>query len=123
MMKGKFTLGKKERLKSRKLIEELFSKGKSFTIQPLRVIYLFKETGLQMGAGASARHFKKAVDRNRIKRLIREAYRLQKPELEEKLRQDNKGLIVFFTCITREIPDFQLVSAGMNKALQKLSSL
>lgn len=122
-MAGKFTLGKSERLKSRKLIEELFSKGKSFVIHPLRITYNVTDKELQMGAGVSTRSFKKAVDRNRIKRLIREVYRLQKHPLKEKLKQDKKGMVVFFTCIVKEIPDYKLLYVSMSKALQKLEAV
>ncbi len=104
-MAKQFTLGKNERLKSRKLIEQLFKEGKSFNAFPFRVYYLLQvvpltampKNSLQFGAGASAKNFKKAVDRNRIKRLAREAYRLQKKiagrSIENKYK---KSFLVFY---------------------------
>ena len=80
----RYTLNKDDRLKSRKAIEYLFKEGKSFSIFPLRVLYTINAASekptnnLRAGFSVSTRNFKKAVDRNRIKRLLREAYRLQK---------------------------------------------
>ncbi len=78
----KLTLGKKERLKSRKLIEKLYTEGTSIKVYPLRMVYLqvdhTSKFPVQFGVSVPKRNFKKAVDRNRIKRLLREAYRLQK---------------------------------------------
>lgn len=77
-----FTLGKEERLKSRKLIERLYQEGQSVKAFPLRMVYLQTEHTsnfpAQMGVSVPKRKFKHAVDRNRIKRLLRESYRLQK---------------------------------------------
>ena len=90
----RYKLGKQARLKSRKVIDCLFKDGKSFTVFPFRVIYQFTKLPvtpdafqLQAGFSVSKRHFKKAVDRNRIKRLMREAYRLQKNELETNIQK------------------------------------
>ncbi|TMM29892.1 ribonuclease P protein component [Polaribacter aestuariivivens] len=78
----KHTLGKKERLKSRKLIEKLYAEGKSVKAYPLRMMYIQTEHTsdfpAQVGVSVPKRNFKLAVDRNRIKRLMRESYRLQK---------------------------------------------
>jgi ribonuclease P protein component len=78
----KFTLGKAERLKSKKLIERLYEEGNSIKVFPLRMVYLqIKHTSefpVQVGVSVPKRNFKSAVDRNRIKRLMREAYRKQK---------------------------------------------
>lgn len=120
MMKKKFTLGKNERLKSRKLIDELYSKGKRFIATPLQVVYMPAETGLKAGAGVSSRNFKRAVDRNRIKRLIREAYRLQKIPLQELLRSQQKGLVIFFTYTQKEMPEYGKIAAAIQKSLKKL---
>ncbi|HEY4110451.1 ribonuclease P protein component [Puia sp.] len=75
---------------------------------------------LQAGFGASARNFKKAVDRNRIKRLGREAYRLQKGALLEQLTAKGLSMAVFFVFIGKELPDYPTVSARIGVALQKL---
>ena len=76
------TYSKKEKLKSRKLIGELFEKGQSVSVFPLRLIYLSTTFGdgvmAKTGVSVSKRFFKTAVDRNRIKRLMRESYRLNK---------------------------------------------
>ncbi|WP_435414243.1 ribonuclease P protein component [Polaribacter aestuariivivens] len=78
----KHTLGKKERLKSKKLIEKLYAEGKSVKAYPLRMMYIQTEHTsdfpAQVGVSVPKRNFKLAVDRNRIKRLMRESYRLQK---------------------------------------------
>ena len=75
--------GKKDKLKSKRLIEQLFTEGKTITVYPLRLVYLktnFEDQGiLKTGVSVSKRLHKKAVARNRIKRLLREVYRLNKP--------------------------------------------
>ena len=121
-----FTLGKDERLKSRKQIDQLFAEGKSFSINPFRVYYVLNGEGskvneLQVGIGVGAKNFKKAVDRNRIKRLTREAWRLQKNELKEKLKANNKQLNVFFIYTGKELPDFKIVKDKVAVALKKLA--
>lgn len=120
-----FTLGKNERLKSRKLIEQLFSAGKSFTVFPYRVVYLRAETTatLQAGFGASGRNFKKAVDRNRIRRLTREAYRLQKQTLNDKLKENNLHLAVFFIYTGKDVPVYTQVYEKMGIILQRLMAI
>ncbi|MBI3882789.1 MAG: ribonuclease P protein component [Sphingobacteriales bacterium] len=118
--KAHYTLGKKDRLKSRKTIEHLFKEGKSFSIFPFRVIYSVEnrvENILQAGFGASTRNFKKAVDRNRIKRLMREAYRLQKEVL------NNQNLAVFFIYTGKEIPDYKLVSEKILLCIKRLQKI
>lgn len=74
---------KKEKLKSKKLIEQLFIEGKSISVFPLRLVYLQTEflddVTIKASVSVSKRYFKSAVDRNYIKRLMREAYRLNKP--------------------------------------------
>ncbi|MEO8404050.1 MAG: ribonuclease P protein component [Chitinophagaceae bacterium] len=123
-MAKQFTLGKTERLKSRKIIEQLFSGGKSFAITPFRVYYqlgTLTVSSLQFGAGVSSKHFKKAVDRNKIKRLMREAWRLQKTALQQSLKEQNQQLHVFFIYTGREIPAYKEVYDKVEKSIQKLS--
>ena len=77
--------------------------------------------GLQFGVGVSAKNFKRAVDRNRIKRLTREAWRLQKNELSEKVKTAQKQLNVFFIYTGKELPDFTIVKDKVAVALKKLA--
>jgi ribonuclease P protein component len=125
-----FALGKKDRLKSRKRIDQLFSEGKSFSITPFRIYYLINfytvphsPSNLQFGAGVSGKNFKKAVDRNRIKRLIKESYRLQKSELQQTLKEKSIQLNIFFIYTDKELPDFDTVKVKVNVALKKLRQL
>lgn len=78
----KYTLGKEERLKSRKIIGRLYTEGKSIKVFPLRMVFLqtdhTSDFPCQVAVSVPKRNFKRAVDRNRIKRLLRESYRLQK---------------------------------------------
>ncbi|RZJ30385.1 MAG: ribonuclease P protein component, partial [Flavobacterium sp.] len=82
---------KTEKLKSRKLIDLLFSEGGSVGKYPLRLAYLktdFGEEGnIKMAVSVSKRHFKSAVDRNYFKRVLRETYRLNKSLLTDNLQQ------------------------------------
>lgn len=122
-MPKKFSLGKNERLKSRKAIEHLFKEGKRFVVSPFRVYYVLKtERGnalQQFGVGVSAKNFKKAVDRNKIKRLTREAYRLQKNEI----RLTSHQLQVFFIYTGKDIPEFQFIYEKLGLILKKLGKL
>lgn len=93
-----FTYPKAEKLKSKKSIELLFSEGKTISKYPLRLVYLqhnFEDNvPLKMGVSVSKKHFKKAVDRNHYKRLLRECYRLNKHLLINNL--DSKYCCMFF---------------------------
>lgn len=93
-----FTYSKNEKLKSKKLIDLLFSEGKSVSKYPLRLVFVenkLSETApLLFGVSVSKKHFKKAVDRNYYKRLLRECYRLNKHMLLDNL--EKKYAIMFF---------------------------
>ena len=126
-MKKTFTLSKQERLKSRKLIEQLFRQGQSISVFPYRLLYLpvagaevQLPFSLQAGITVSSKNFKKAVHRNKIKRLTREAYRLQKPVLQQKLAETGQQLILFLIYTGREIPDFLLAKEKVQVILDKL---
>jgi ribonuclease P protein component len=122
----RFGFGKKEKLKSRKQIEELFLNGKSFSVFPLRATYQFlpsNEPLIQVGVTAGKKYFKRAVDRNRIKRLIREAYRLQKNNLMELLKQKQLNGYIFFVYTDKTVTSFSTIKEAMNKCLKRLEKL
>ena len=120
----KNTLGKSERVRSLKDIDRLFKEGNSFLIYPLRIYYHFikGEGNYKAGFTASSRNFSKAVDRNRIKRLIRESYRLQKHEFLNR-QLPEVDLLIFFLYVGKDIPDFILIKEKMGATLQTLSKI
>jgi len=123
MATKRFGFGRKEKLKSRKQIEALFLTGQNFSVFPLRVTYLFYPAGeglVKVGVTAGKKYFKKAVDRNRIKRLIREAYRLQKNDLVEVLKDKQMSAFIFFMYTDKTVCTFQVVKEAMNKCLKRL---
>lgn len=82
-MSSQFTFQKKDKLKSRKQTQFLFAKGQSMNAFPIKLIYTIESNepgSLQTGVGAPSRTFRKAVARNRVKRLLREGFRLERPD-------------------------------------------
>lgn len=117
----RFFLKKEHKLKSRKAIAALFTSGHSFTYFPLRVCWLaVHEAGVKAGFTCSSRVFKHATDRNKIKRLLREAYRLQKNELVQLAGTKQQGLHVFFMYTHKQMPTYAELHAKMQKALARL---
>jgi len=116
----KFTFNKSEKLKSEKLINELFSAGKSVSAYPLRLVFLettFSDAvKVKAGVSVSKRNFKKAVDRIRIKRLMREAYRFNKPVLFNNITTQYAFMILY---IGKEKPTFVEVEAATKKLFEK----
>jgi len=122
-MAKQFTLKKAERLKRRKIIEQLFSEGRAVTAFPIRLQYKMVDqltVPLQAGFSVSSRNFKRAVDRNRIKRLMREAYRLQKLPLEQALQTKEQQLALFLIYTGKELPAYALVKEKVDVVLKKL---
>lgn len=95
----KFTYGRQEKLKSKKAIEQLFIEGDAVSVYPLRLVFLKKEhkssSLLQVGISVPKRKVNKAVDRNRIKRVFREVYRLNKHEFSEGLKNQYIGMFLY----------------------------
>lgn len=120
--KQRYFLKKTDRLKSRTVIDLLFEKGNSFSNFPFKVIWLPQNniSTLQVGIGVSSRNFKKAVDRNRIKRVIRESWRLQKNQLQEHLQAGNKKLSVFILYTNKEIPEYDFVFEKITHVINRL---
>jgi ribonuclease P protein component len=82
-LSSQFTFQKKDKLKSRKQTQFLFAKGQSMNAFPIKLIYTIESNepgSLQTGVGAPSRTFRKAVARNRVKRLLREGFRLERPD-------------------------------------------
>ena len=116
----KYTLGKEERLKSRKLIERLYEEKNSVKAFPLRMIFLqTKHTSdfpAQVGVSVSKRNFKLAVDRNRIKRLMRESYRLQKESVYDNL---DKPYVFMISYLGKQECTYNEIFLKMEKLLKR----
>jgi ribonuclease P protein component len=122
----RYTLGKQQRLKSRKLIDQLFKEGNFFSVFPLRVVWQRHQNNnatLQVGFTVSKKHFKKAVHRNRIKRLMKEAWRLQKNNLQAETLSRNQQLSVFLMYVGKEIPDYLLVTEKLAIILKRFQKI
>ncbi|APQ17305.1 ribonuclease P protein component [Maribacter hydrothermalis] len=113
------SFGKKEKLKSKALITQLFDEGKGVSVYPLKLIYLSTENNdkpLQTGVTVSKRNFKSAVDRNKIKRLLRESYRLNKALV---FNNTDAKFAFLFLYLGKDMPSFIQLDQKMKQVLNK----
>jgi len=121
------TFRKSERLNSKLIIDKLFAGGNSsMAAFPLRVVYMRTpkvegQPPVSILISVPKKRFHHAVDRNRMKRLVREAYRTNKHTLWSCLEDKDYSLAVAFVCITDTLPSFNQVKKGVNKALTRIS--
>lgn len=129
-----YGLKKSERLTSQLVIERLFAGGNaSMAAFPLRIVFMQMEKNESDGRNGNddppvsilvsvpKKRFRHAVDRNRMKRLVREAYRLNKHILWEALKEKDYRLALAFVCITDTLPSFYAVNKSMTKALTRIA--
>ena len=114
------TFGKRERLCSLLAIEELFKGGhQSMSAYPIRAVFMTTDTpGVKILVSVSKRHFKRAVLRNRVKRQIREAYRLNKNILTD---TETKGLHIAFLWLSRDLFDSKTVTGKIQNLLHRIN--
>lgn len=118
----KLSFPKKEKLKNKQLFEKLFSEGKSVSSYPIKLVYLKTElpfdVSIQAGVSVPKKNFKSAVKRNRIKRLIRESYRLNKALVFN----NSEGTFAFlFLYLGKDIPQYNQVETHMKLVLEKFN--
>jgi len=113
------SFGKKEKLKNKILITQLFEEGKGISVYPLKLIYLpvdKKEVPIKTAVTVSKRNFKSAVHRNKIKRLLRESYRCNKALVFN----NTEGNFAFlFLYLGKDIPTFEQLDHKMKLVLNK----
>jgi ribonuclease P protein component len=118
-----FSYNKQEKLKSRKDIDELFKSSRSINSFPLKLLYkkVQAETGsVHVGVTVSKRFFKKATDRNRIKRLLRECYRIEKQVLADFIANSELRVNMFFIYTDKTLPELALLQTKMPLLMQRL---
>lgn len=123
-MQQRFTFKKHERLTHRKVIDQLFQEGAALKQYPLMLLALSNphptEEALQVVVVVSKRNFKRAVDRNRIKRLMRESWRHHKNALREEIAAAGMHLAVALVFNGKELPEFTEVDAKISELCIRL---
>ncbi|OYP66346.1 hypothetical protein CIK95_02985 [Prevotella sp. P5-108] len=123
----RFTLSKEERICSKKLINELFTgNGRSMTAFPLRVVFMKRtivddQPRAAMLVSVPKRYFKHAVDRNRVKRQVREAFRRNKSMITQNLTDDHEAVAMAFVWLTDEKFPSSEVENRMVRLLTRIS--
>jgi ribonuclease P protein component len=118
------TFKKNERLCSRKQIEVLFGKGLSMNAYPIKLVFMDAGVDAQFPSQAMfvvpKRNFKKAHDRNKLKRRMRESFRLNKHNLYEYLNNENKKLVFSFIYTSKKPEMYSQINLAVEKLLQKI---
>lgn len=120
------SFSKSERLTNSKPIEFLFNSGENINCFPFKVVFRFSENSDKYASCAQAafvvpkRLFKKAVDRNNIKRKMKEAYRVSKQKLYKSLSDNNQKLEFVVIYIANENMDYKTVENKMQTLLEML---
>lgn len=124
-MQGSYTFGKSERLSHKSAIQELFHKGSVVPCYPLRMVWLTGEgregCKLRILVSVPARTFHKAVDRNLLKRRMREAYRKNKARLYDRLPRSNRQVDIAFLYIAKEICSYHDIEKGIISGLDAVA--
>jgi ribonuclease P protein component len=119
-----FTFSKEEHLCGEKRINRLFLEGEAFMAYPLRVVFLLEAKSdlnpVSVMVSVPKKRFKRAVKRNRLKRLMREAYRLNKFILADKLIEKNLQIHIAFNYVSNDELDFAAIEKKMKVALGKM---
>ncbi len=119
-----FQFPKKQKLCGEKVIERLFANGKSISEKPFRAIWNFEKNNDQVCVKSlivvSKKRLKLAVERNVVKRRIKEAYRLQKKQLEYFLESTNQQLNLAIIYQEEEILDYKTLEEKINLLLSRL---
>ena len=123
--KQRYFFRRHQKLKRRKEIGNLIENGKRFSYKQYRVFYLTTspEYGVKAAIAVSGKTMRKATRRNRVKRLMREAYRLQLPPLDTHLKNMEKGACLFFLFTAKEPPVFKEVFSDFTFIIQQLIQL
>ena len=120
-------LGKEQRLKGKKAVSEIFEGPKksvhSFPFRAFYTVNVSKSPLAQFGISVPKKKFKRAVDRNRIKRLVKEAVRVNKAELYEVLGNRNTSIKVMVVCNANEMPNYNLVEVKIKEILKRLAQV
>lgn len=116
------SLNKSNSLKSKIVISQIFKKKQGFVIYPVRISFL--ETSLQTPVklvfSVPKRKFKRAVDRNKIKRLMRESYRKNQTDFINTLNNKNQTLAIYIGFIGNEIPSYSVIEEKIKVSLVRL---
>jgi ribonuclease P protein component len=126
--KKKHGFPKSERLYLNDEIEHLFRKGKRFRYSPLKIQYHFLDSGdakspLEVLISVPKKYHRTAVKRNRIKRLIREAWRQHKQPLVDGLNNNGQNLMVAVIFLAPDVPDYHEIESKIILTLQRLIEL
>jgi len=122
---GKYSFPREERLRSTALINRLFSSGRTLNSYPFRIYWDYADPDdhsapLRAGFTVPKRNFRRAVDRNLLKRRLREAYRLNKYILSDQLSREGRKVFLMILYLPKEILVFNEIHEGIKRLLNRL---